>query len=719
MGNASSLEENFGRTTPAHDIAAKRRCNKTSFQSEINHFKQSHPELFQISDDSQLLKSSGLIVTARKRPLNEQERNNGDYDVVSCGKSLFDSTSTNQSSMWVHKCGIRLDMQHMYIDHHGYQFDYAFNEQDSTEIIYDKVVKNLVQKSLDGDDSSIILFGATGSGKTYTINGLFSLAMNSIFLPSTQLSHKYRFKFAAVEVTGTRIKDLISGNAVNLLEDDAGSTNLVGCNMEYLASLQEAMHYYNYCKKVRTTHATGVHDASSRSHAMYKLYLERDDGQVGSLTFVDLAGSEWSRDQISHDEERRQESKEINTSLMTLKQCLQNRISIDRGAEGVRIPYRNSKLTRLLKENFTKSSSCTLVVATISPGSSDTEHSQDVLALTSLKPQDSAGLEEHGRNGQVVLTSNVSGTATFDTSVYQEEAIVNSLDKNKLMNECSDLPCNPMDWSPSDVCRWWVEVATSAVEEVKNENTKVKCDFEVLLSAKVWVSLRLDSKDSIGLSLDYTPGQQCPVVTKVFNTGYIKLCKNRKLQPGCLLIKVQDIKCNPDDLLSNLKTCLKQFKDSIAAWREYEEKKERFMTQDMKALREYILNGPGQTYQKSTSNDENESNQFNSPPQVLTNENPLKSNDDEEVNIKPTVTQPSDYVLKLTFRTQESKDIPVPPVPRVFTGESRIGEIWSGKELCEKYLSESGLNRFISSCDGDTRIANKMYQNLSKYFSKQ
>jgi kinesin family member 2/24 len=126
-------------------------------------------------------------------------------------------------------------------------------------------------------------------------------------------------------------------------------------------------------RSLRTTHTTEANDTSSRSHAICQLLLEHDGKLKGKLTLVDLAGSERGSDTKSHNSQRRTESAEINTSLLSLKECIRAL-----GQKSAHVPYRGSKLTLLLKDCFSPNSKTTMI-ATVSPGASSTDHSLNTL----------------------------------------------------------------------------------------------------------------------------------------------------------------------------------------------------------------------------------------------------------------------------------------------------------------------------------------------------
>ena len=131
--------------------------------------------------------------------------------------------------------------------------------------------------------------------------------------------------------------------------------------------------------RFRTTHSTEANDTSSRSHAICQIMLrEKGSGKLrGKLSLVDLAGSERGNDTKSHNSQRRNESAEINTSLLSLKECIRALGANKNGTKHV--PYRASKLTLLLKDCFTSSQAKTAMIATVSPGASSADHTLNTL----------------------------------------------------------------------------------------------------------------------------------------------------------------------------------------------------------------------------------------------------------------------------------------------------------------------------------------------------
>ena len=123
--------------------------------------------------------------------------------------------------------------------------------------------------------------------------------------------------------------------------------------------------------------ATGANADSSRSHAIFQIALKSKTGgrskTKGKFSFIDLAGSERGADRGETDHQTRMEGSEINKSLLALKECIR---ALDQVSK--HLPFRQSKLTQVLKDSFIGNSR-TCMVATISPNMSNSEHSLNTL----------------------------------------------------------------------------------------------------------------------------------------------------------------------------------------------------------------------------------------------------------------------------------------------------------------------------------------------------
>ena len=185
------------------------------------------------------------------------------------------------------------------------------------------------------------------------------------------------------EFYGGHAQDLLNDRQrLKLLEDGkneivvVGLTEIEATDAEHLKSLLEQGH------EGRTTHQTEANDTSSRSHAICQICLKqraKPNRLLGKISLVDLAGSERGSDTRSHNAQRRLESSEINTSLLSLKECIRALDQNNQSGRSSRIPYRGSKLTLLLKDCFTSPKALTTMIATISPGAASADHSLNTL----------------------------------------------------------------------------------------------------------------------------------------------------------------------------------------------------------------------------------------------------------------------------------------------------------------------------------------------------
>jgi len=182
---------------------------------------------------------------------------------------------------------------------------------------------------------------------------------------------------AIFEIYGGRIQDLLNNrNRLKVLEDGKGEVIISGLEEFEATNPKEFLAMIEKGHTNRTTHATEANDVSSRSHAICQiLFRDRNNGKLkGKLSLVDLAGSERGNDTKSHNRQRRTESAEINTSLLALKECIR---AID--GKSQHVPYRQSKLTLILKDCFVSKHAKTAMIATLSPGSSSSDHTLNTL----------------------------------------------------------------------------------------------------------------------------------------------------------------------------------------------------------------------------------------------------------------------------------------------------------------------------------------------------
>ncbi|XP_060598856.1 chromosome-associated kinesin KIF4-like [Ruditapes philippinarum] len=280
----------------------------------------------------------------------------------------------------------------------SFTYDFVFRPTDPQISVYEDAVKPLIQHIFKGYNSTVLAYGQTGSGKTFTMGGGYedSLKMDpdgmgiiprivqEIFNTISE-KENYKFKVAVsyLEIINEDLQDLLVNNKKDSLtiREENGVIKLPGLREVPVSNTEETMKYLEQGCNNRTTAATAMNNTSSRSHAIFSVYIEQqheediNDFWKVKLQLVDLAGSE--RVKKTHAEGARlKEGININKGLLALG----NVISIlgDETKKILHVPYRDSKLTRILQDSL-GGNSHTLMIACVSPADSNMEESLNTL----------------------------------------------------------------------------------------------------------------------------------------------------------------------------------------------------------------------------------------------------------------------------------------------------------------------------------------------------
>ncbi|KAK5932472.1 hypothetical protein CgunFtcFv8_004174 [Champsocephalus gunnari] len=313
-----------------------------------------------------------ISVCVRKRPLTRTECKRGETDVL---------TTPSEECVIVHESKEAVDLT-QYILKHRFYFDQVFGEESSNEEVYQRTAYPLVQHMLNGGKATCFAYGQTGAGKTHTMlgspvrPGLYALAVRDIFahLSTTHMNSPLPVYVSFFEIYCGQLYDLLDHRKrLFAREDGLKVVHIVGLRDVRVDSVSSLMEVISQGTEVRTQGVSGVNPLSSRSHALLQIQL-RDANQkiAGRMWFVDLAGSERASD-TKEDRQSRMEGAEINQSLLALKECIR---SLDQ--EQSHTPFRQSKLTQVLKDSFV-GDSMTCMIANISPGHLATENTLNTL----------------------------------------------------------------------------------------------------------------------------------------------------------------------------------------------------------------------------------------------------------------------------------------------------------------------------------------------------
>ncbi|VEN53899.1 unnamed protein product [Callosobruchus maculatus] len=269
-----------------------------------------------------------------------------------------------------------------------FTFDSTYDQDSTTEVIYNDICYPLVESVLEGYNATIFVYGQTGCGKSFTMEGVkdniaqkgvISRAFEHIFEAISVTSGiKYLALVSYLEIYNEHIRDLLltseklNGTPLTLKESPCEGVTVPGLTTHPVHNAAECEHLLNLGSKNRMIGATLMNQNSSRSHSIFTISIEQISKvnnneciMKGKLNLVDLAGSE-RQTKTGATGERLREATKINLSLSALG----NVISALVDGKAKHIPYRDSKLTRLLQDSLGGNTK-TLMIACISPSSRD------------------------------------------------------------------------------------------------------------------------------------------------------------------------------------------------------------------------------------------------------------------------------------------------------------------------------------------------------------
>ncbi|KAK0630462.1 kinesin motor domain-containing protein [Bombardia bombarda] len=315
-----------------------------------------------------------------------------------------------------------------------FAFDRVFDDNASQVDVYEATTKNLLDSVLDGYNATVFAYGATGCGKTHTITGtaqqpgIIFLTMQEMFEKiGERSSDKHtEVSLSYLEIYNETIRDLLSpgGSKQGLMlrEDSNQAVTVAGLTSHHPKDVQEVMDMIVQGNELRTVSPTAANAVSSRSHAVLQINIAQKDRNadisephtMATLSIIDLAGSERAS-ATKNRGERLLEGANINKSLLALGSCI-NALCDPRKKNHV--PYRNSKLTRLLK--FSLGGNCkTVMIVCVSPSSEHFDETQNTLRYAN-----------RAKNIQTKVTRNV-----FNVNRHVKDFLVKIDEQIALINE--------------------------------------------------------------------------------------------------------------------------------------------------------------------------------------------------------------------------------------------------------------------------------------------
>ncbi|ORY72338.1 kinesin-domain-containing protein [Neocallimastix californiae] len=282
-----------------------------------------------------------------------------------------------------------------------YTFDRVFGPEASQFLVYNEIVSPILREVLKGYNCTIFAYGQTGTGKTYTMEGdLSNIGDASVsigkycgIIPRTLMNlfeilerekDEFSVRVSYIELYNEQLNDLLSidDNRKLRIYEDVNKKGVVIANLEevLVKSAKDGIKVLQRGAQKRQVAATNYNLKSSRSHCVFSITVHiketAPEGEemlkVGKLNLVDLAGSE-NIGRSGAENKRAREAGSINQSLLTLGRVINSLVE-----RSPHIPYRESKLTRLLQDSLGGRTK-TCLIATVSPAKSNIEESISTL----------------------------------------------------------------------------------------------------------------------------------------------------------------------------------------------------------------------------------------------------------------------------------------------------------------------------------------------------
>ncbi|ORX44349.1 kinesin-domain-containing protein [Piromyces finnis] len=330
--------------------------------------------------------SESVIVCVRCRPFNEKEKQGGYKKIVDINPKVGQISITNckennnssGSSNSLNKDKTNEEIKKTFT------FDTVFDEDCKQIDVYNQTARNIIDGVLNGFNGTVFAYGQTGSGKTFSmqgsksspeLRGIIPNAFDHIFSHISRTTQKkWLVRVSYLEIYNEEIKDLLGKDTkkkLELKENPETGVYVKDLSSYVVKNVEEIDNLMNKGNKNRAVGATLMNAESSRSHSIFTITVEccdtgidgKDHFYAGKLHLVDLAGSE-RQSKTGATGERLKEATKINLSLSALGNCISALVD----GKSKHIPYRDSKLTRLLQDSLGGNSK-TLMIATLSPAS--------------------------------------------------------------------------------------------------------------------------------------------------------------------------------------------------------------------------------------------------------------------------------------------------------------------------------------------------------------
>ncbi|KAM6116971.1 chromosome-associated kinesin KIF4A [Pterocles gutturalis] len=353
----------------------------------------------------------------------------------------------------------------------SFTYDYVFDPSVEQEEVFNTAVAPLIRGIFKGYNATVLAYGQTGSGKTYSMGGTYTASQEDdpsvgviprviklLFKEKEQRQDwEFVLKVSYLEIYNEDILDLLCpsrerSSQISIREDPKEGIKIVGLTERNVTCAQDTVSCLEQGNNSRTVASTAMNSQSSRSHAIFTVCIDQKKKNDKNTSFhsklhlVDLAGSERQK-KTKAEGDRLKEGININRGLL----CLGNVISAlgDENKKGGFVPYRDSKLTRLLQDSL-GGNSHTLMIACVSPADSNLEETLNTLRyadrarkiknkpIVNLDPQAAElhHLKQQVQQLQVLLLQAHGGTLPVSVnSMAPSENLQSLMEKNQSLME--------------------------------------------------------------------------------------------------------------------------------------------------------------------------------------------------------------------------------------------------------------------------------------------
>ncbi|XP_036989003.1 chromosome-associated kinesin KIF4A isoform X1 [Artibeus jamaicensis] len=351
----------------------------------------------------------------------------------------------------------------------SFTYDFVFDPSTEQEEVFNTAVAPLIKGIFKGYNATVLAYGQTGSGKTYSMGGAYTAEQENeptvgviprvIQMLFKEIDKKSDFEFTLkvsyLEIYNEEILDLLcppreKASQINIREDPKEGIKIVGLTEKTVLVALDTVSCLEQGNNCRTVASTAMNSQSSRSHAIFTISIEqrkkndKNSSFRSKLHLVDLAGSERQK-KTKAEGDRLKEGININRGLL----CLGNVISaLGDDKKGGFVPYRDSKLTRLLQDSL-GGNSHTLMIACVSPADSNLEETLNTLRyadrarkiknkpVVNIDPQTAElnHLKRQVQQLQVLLLQAHGGTLPGSINVEPSENLQSLMEKNQSLVE--------------------------------------------------------------------------------------------------------------------------------------------------------------------------------------------------------------------------------------------------------------------------------------------